>query len=1331
MRYIVAIGSGPARGFAAPLKTERFVHLSCAMDTYLHPSLAGERWSGVVLTYGSMSTALAHGQQIRMPNGFPEGKVTVYDAMIKVTYEGMMQLDLDESSRYVCIPADENMTMNAIKDLCAGLGCISMAAEFLGIRSLATMDYNEKVVEVMRMNGGTQALIGDITKSQDRFLLHTTPQPVRCILSSGFPCQPLSRQGDLLGEADARSQAFFATTRVAWEQQVAALLMECVPGAMSAPYVQEEIQKLASSMDQMIHQRIINLSKHWPSSRTRWWCLLVPRPIQIPHIPDLPYNEDMRKVESLFKVWPVWPESIEKELELREDELALYNDSAMGDDLRELCQNKPCPCILHSYGNLLEPCPCGCRSKAMSWTRLEQGGARGFYIRSQVTGKPRYLAAAEACALTTIPTSLKFPSQKMGLALVGQSAAPVQAVWMLSHLQQASCKPDQKPPAAVLSWTAERLRELWGTMQFPQEPDTTMLQVWNQMDLISTELKIEQGITAGQLRLAETKMQGHELKVRVLDGMGNLPDHHQLHHKPAAGHYVLWVQPKKQAQALLTEFVQLDVHVNCEIMQVQAQIGTFLFEALRPLGLFPESTELWQNGTKCHWDQRVFLPMQIHASQFLAMGTQKLFALGMNDLTLDKSARHVMGNSGKSGLFWIPAAESTKFFEGSDVTSSDGAWLTAALSGHLLTAICYENHWVLMHVFVQGSLLNVEVWDGMSHVDLDTVVKWTKHAKTKLALRTIHAKVDHRFEQTQLFTCGTIALKHLMHLLGLCTESMDDELETHLRLIAGAHLGGQIYGLGPDLSNEEREIVWKLREILAEKGVPQDHTEERAHHALAKIGLQKLQQALSTRNEWASLKALGSSPKINFLWVKPAELDAMIRKKAQEKFRVSSSAKKSGKNKKEQAPDLADPGDLQLIEGTFIDEEGNEVKQISLSEVGSNRAGVAFVHLADAIPYLQGTESLSLSGLALLTTSPIPTSTQGLLPVTAIRYLALYIPTGEAILIDGSLVQLGDTTVTRKMQSKCVQMSSLDTVPLKVLIYKDQWPLDWAEFAKAPVKTMLAHFPPFQLCKGNRCGEQCSKFHPPVDTELDSVIADVWGRLWITNRGKKVAAEQADAFQVMLRVPHICMKAIHWLSGMDGMYVEPRSRDGRSVEENLAVIWLNDATYQEAVHKQKTTDRALPITRFGNKYGIRVLKKDLEAIQTKLGVEDSLSHISVQKIYELRPLPFGTLKKTVQQMVTAWGWAARPIQPGKSDATGMSWKVGAETDPPGLIMQTNNGDVAISLQKQVMAERYVGNIHEFHQDSGASSKAIQGAKSGFAQQGECRTQACGFVWKCN
>ena len=66
-----------------------------------------------------------------------------------------------------------------------------------------------------------------------------------------------------------------------------------------------------------------------------------------------------------------------------------------------------------------------------------------------------------------------------------------------------------------------------------------------------------------------------------------------------------------------------------------------------------------------------------------------------------------------------------------------------------------------------------------------------------------------------------------------------------------------------------------------------------------------------------------------------------------------------------------------------------------------------------------------------------------------------------------------------------------------------------------------------------------------MDIEISSVIADVWNRMWLTLRGRKVQPMEAELFQVYFRVPQVCMTTLHWISGTAGVYVEPRSTDGR------------------------------------------------------------------------------------------------------------------------------------------------------------------------------------------
>ena len=75
---------------------------------------------------------------------------------------------------------------------------------------------------------------------------------------------------------------------------------------------------------------------------------------------------------------------------------------------------------------------------------------------------------------------------------------------------------------------------------------------------------------------------------------------------------------------------------------------------------------------------------------------------------------------------------------------------------------------------------------------------------------------------------------------------------------------------------------------------------------------------------------------------------------------------------------------------------------------------------------------------------------------------------------------------------------------------------------------------------------------------------------------------------------------------------------------------------------------------------MRVLVKEEPQIRAKLGAKKSQPRVQVQQIYEMRPLSHVTTRKGLAQVLSELGWAAKPVQPGRSDASGMSWKAGAE-----------------------------------------------------------------------
>ena len=371
---------------------------------------------------------LAHGQAVHWQGRClaPDTKVTLYDVQAPWT-GGFYLLEEDSNSKMVCIPDHSVNDLLLFKEAAAGLGGMGEAASFLGLNGVAYMDINPMACETLMANGKGMIIHGDLLSPQDRARFHECHGAPRCWLLCGFPCQPLSRQGDMRGPLDSRTSVFHAVIKTAWEQQVSGILLECVPSALDAPHIQQDLQKLGSSMGMDIVQQVLPLHSTWPCRRTRWWCALLPKALQIQDFGLMPTYESLQEIRAILPQWPIWPDEVEKQLDLTEDELRVYTNRAFGSDVRHLQLNGIAPCILHSYGSVLQECPCGCRGK-FSPLRLLRDGVRGFYVMGK-TSQERYLHVAEAAYLCSIRPSMIFPAgPRHSLCQVGLCAAPLQAL---------------------------------------------------------------------------------------------------------------------------------------------------------------------------------------------------------------------------------------------------------------------------------------------------------------------------------------------------------------------------------------------------------------------------------------------------------------------------------------------------------------------------------------------------------------------------------------------------------------------------------------------------------------------------------------------------------------------------------------------------------------------------------------------------------------------------------------------------------------------------------------------------------------------------------------
>ena len=132
------------------------------------------------------------------------------------------------------------------------------------------------------------------------------------------------------------------------------------------------------------------------------------------------------------------------------------------------------------------------------------------------------------------------------------------------------------------------------------------------------------------------------------------------------------------------------------------------------------------------------------------------------------------------------------------------------------------------------------------------------------------------------------------------------------------------------------------------------------------------------------------------------------------------------------------------------------------------------------------------------------------------------------------------------------------------------------------------------------------------------------------------------------------------------------------------VIWVPNGNLEDAVLKSRTIERVLAICRFGGKYGIRVAQKDAEATHSKLNPDVPFQDFHIQFVYEIRPLPHGTQRAGVIQLLKKWHWKARPLQPHHSDPQGMGWLVGAAVEPPAMLFPAEQGDVTVVLHRKMM-----------------------------------------------
>ena len=533
--------------------------------------------------------------------------------------------------------------------------------------------------------------------------------------------------------------------------------------------------------------------------------------------------------------------------------------------------------------------------------------------------------------------------------------------------------------------------------------------------------------------------------------------------------------------------------------------------------------------------------------------------------------------------------------------------------------------------------------------------------------------IKHRrwFCQDDGINCGTVAVARAALVVGgQQAASVKALFRLQANLVSSTPALCLHFGRG-ELSAAEAA---KLSALLVSKGVPPEKAEERVADLTKKVGVSALVQALQSTKPWMSLKAVASKPGSSFRLILPEELEQEIREKAVDTHGAAvpqnkHKKQKPGSTKKVPQRLEVDPRSLALAEGSFVTPDGSAVHQIRFEDVASDAHGLAFCSASQATPFLQ-IASLSADPLCLVTTSALPPETRTDRALSTERFPVIYQPNGEAMLLTGSLINLGDEPVALA-QGTIAEPSALATGVCKITIFRDELPFEWDKITQGPVKWLIQAVPAMKVCSGIECGIDCPAFHPAIEEKVDQMILDLWARQYQTLDGRRAEPAKAEVFGVLLRVPKSAVDQLQVVQHA-GVYVEPRAEEGAGPHEEYKVIWMPGATKDAAKHIVRTAPKAISVARLGTKFGIRTKDCDEEALFNLLRPSVPFVKADASRKFRVHPLPHGTQRADLIKLLREWNWCARPLQPCRGDSQGAAWMVGSDAMPGMSAVRTPN-----------------------------------------------------------
>lgn len=452
-----------------------------------------------------------------------------------------------------------------------------------------------------------------------------------------------------------------------------------------------------------------------------------------------------------------------------------------------------------------------------------------------------------------------------------------------------------------------------------------------------------------------------------------------------------------------------------------------------------------------------------------------------------------------------------------------------------------------------------------------------------------------------------------------------------------------------------------------------------------KLGTSALAKAMQSPAPWRELKWLANSQTPAIQIVKPAELQQAIDRRVQQGGVIGSRAQKKqqkGKSggKGQPRSQCVDPSFLRLEKGVFECGDNVPLCQLDIGQIGPAASGVVLCTKAQAAPYLKGNRCITVGGLALIIVDGPEAMPSTSLIAEHVRVPVVCLANSEPALVDGTMFQLGNLPVRRAEVTTKLDLITVSSCVVKIMIFKDQTDIPWQQVIAHPLRHVFSRIPVLQRCGDSECDASCEAWHPSEGCQLQDPILELWGRQFIQLNFQTTSPEKADVYQVHVRVPKILQMQLQTYSGVGGVFLEPRGEDGKKPSDLFEVIWMPRISFDALQVLKQTTPGVTGLARLGSKYGLRCVASQASAVHSAVKPDSAYLPGGKKQLYLLGPVPFGTIKSSISTMLANIGWQARAVHvvPAAAHANGVMWKIQSIEPPAKTLISTAQGDILIT-----------------------------------------------------